>query len=805
MLVSLEWLKDYVNTQDLAPEQLAEKITRSGIEVDAVIDRAHGMDKVVVGYVVSKEKHPEADKLNICQVDVGEAEPQQIICGAPNVDAGQKVIVARPGAHLPGGIKIKKAKLRGHESNGMICSLQELGIEGKLVAKAYSEGIYVLPADAEVGSDALAILGLRDTVLELGLTPNRSDALSMLGVAYEVGAILTEEVKYPEIAYSTSSEKAEDMLKLRVEDLQANPMYVAKVVKNVKIAESPMWLQNRLMAAGVRPHNNVVDVTNYILMEYGQPLHAFDYDSLATGEIVVRKATDGEKITTLDDQERTLKATDLVITNGKEPVAIAGVMGGANSEVSDSTTTVVIESAYFDGLTVRQTSRHLGLRSDASARFEKGVDPNRVLPAAERAAALLAELAGGEVLEGTCIVDELDKSPARVVVSPDFINERLGMKISLEEMLSILERLKFGVEAANGLLIVDAPTRRQDIKIEEDIVEEIARLYGYDEIPMTLPEGANQVGRLTPYQANRRVVRTYMEGAGLYQAVTYSLTSDALSQRFALKAEPVTRLLMPMSEDRSTLRQSLIPHLIEAAAYNVARKADTVALYEVGSVFLGQSEEGQPYEEEHVAAVVTGKWLDHAWQGEKKEVDFFVLKGIVEGVIGKLGLEDRISFVKTEVDGLHPGRTASILLDGEQVGIIGGLHPAEQKTWGVKDTYVMEMNLVALLNATAKEAPLAYTPVPRFPAMSRDIALIMDRTTTAGEVITAIRSAGVKLLKDVRVFDVYEGEKMEAGKKSVAFSLTYFDPERTLTDEEVVAAHNKVLKAIATIEGTEVR
>ncbi|QPQ34752.1 phenylalanine--tRNA ligase subunit beta [Lysinibacillus sp. JNUCC-52] len=805
MLVSLEWLKDYVSTQDLAPEDLAEKITRSGIEVDAVIDRASGMDKVVVGYVVSKEKHPEADKLNICQVDVGEAEPQQIICGAPNVDAGQKVIVARPGAHLPGGIKIKKAKLRGHESNGMICSLQELGIEGKLVPKAYAEGIYVLPADAEVGSDALAVLGLRDTVLELGLTPNRSDALSMLGVAYEVGAILSEEVKYPEIEYHTSSEKAGDLLKLRVEDLQANPMYVAKVVKNVKIAESPMWLQHRLMAAGVRPHNNVVDVTNYILMEYGQPLHAFDYDSLATGEIVVRKATEGEKITTLDDQERTLKATDLVITNGKEPVAIAGVMGGANSEVTETTTTVVIESAYFDGLTVRQTSRNLGLRSDASARFEKGVDPNRVIPAAERAAALLAELAGGEVLEGTCIVDELDKTPARVVVSPDFINERLGMKISLEDMLSILERLKFGVEAANGLLIIDAPTRRQDIKIEEDIVEEIARLYGYDEIPMTLPEGANQVGQLTAYQANRRVVRDYLEGAGLYQAVTYSLTSEALSQRFALKAEPVTRLLMPMSEDRSTLRQSLIPHLIEAAAYNVARKADSVALYEVGSVFLGQTEEGLPFEEEHVAAVLTGKWLDHAWQGEKKEVDFFVLKGIIEGVIGKLGLTDRIAFVKTEVAGLHPGRTASILLDGEQVGIIGGLHPAEQKSWGVKDTYVMEMNLVALLHANASEAPLGYKAVPRFPAMSRDIALVMDRATAAGEVITAIRSAGVKLLKDIRVFDVYEGEKMEAGKKSVAFSLTYFDPERTLTDDEVVAAHNKVLKTIATIEGTEVR
>ncbi|GLC88351.1 phenylalanine--tRNA ligase subunit beta [Lysinibacillus piscis] len=805
MLVSLEWLKEYVQIQDLTPAQLAEKITRSGIEVDAVIDRANGMEKVVVGHVVSKEKHPEADKLNICQVDVGEESLQQIICGAPNVDAGQKVIVARPGAHLPGGIKIKKAKLRGHESNGMICSLQELGIEGKLVPKAYAEGIYVLPADTEVGSDALALLGLRDTVLELGLTPNRSDALSMLGVAYEVGAILSAEVTYPTATYTTSSEKAQDVLQLRVEDTTANPMYVAKVVKNVKIAESPRWLQNRLMAAGIRPHNNVVDVTNYILMEYGQPLHAFDYDSLATGEIVVRKAAEGEKITTLDDQERTLKATDLVITNGKEPVAIAGVMGGANSEVTESTTTVVIESAYFDGLTVRQTSRHLGLRSDSSARFEKGVDPNRVLAAADRAAALLAELAGGEVLEGMCIVDELDKAPARVVVSPDFINERLGMKISLEEMLSILERLKFDVEAANGLLIIDAPTRRQDIKIEEDIVEEIARLYGYDEIPMTLPEGANQAGSLTAYQATRRVVRNFMEGAGLYQAVTYSLTSEALSQRFALKAESVTRLLMPMSEERSTLRQSLIPHLIEAAAYNVARQADGVALYEIGSVFLGQSAEGQPYEEEHVAAVLTGKWLDHAWQGEKKAVDFFVLKGIVEGVVGKLGLTERISFVKAEVDGLHPGRTASILLDGTQVGIIGGLHPAEQKAWGVKDTYVMEMNLVALLQAVTEEAPLSYTAVPRFPAMSRDIALIMNRATPAGEVLAVIEKAGVKLLKDVHVFDVYEGDKMEAGKKSVAFSLTYFDPERTLTDEEVVAAHTKVLKAIATIEGTEVR
>ena len=802
MLVSLKWLSQYVDIEGLEPQELAEKITRSGIEVDAVIDRAQGMTNVVVGHVVSKEKHPEADKLNVCQVDVGEESLQQIVCGAPNVDAGQKVIVARPGAKLPGGIKIKKAKLRGQESNGMICSLQELGIEGRLVPKAYAEGIYVLPEDSVPGSDALELLGLRDTVLELGLTPNRSDALSMLGVAYEVAAILSKDVKLPEISYTASAEKAEDKLKLRVEDTSVNPLYAAKVVKNVKVAESPLWLQHYLMAAGVRPHNNVVDITNYILMEYGQPLHAFDYDKLGTAEIVTRHAAEGEKITTLDDQERTLQAHNFVITNGKEPVAVAGVMGGANSEVSDETTTVVIESAYFAGQSVRRTSKDLGLRSDSSARFEKGVDPNRVIPAAERAAQLLAELAGGEVLEGTVLVDELDKTPARVVVSPDFINTRLGMKISLEDMLSILERLKFDVEAANGLLIIDAPTRRQDIKIEEDIVEEIARMFGYDEIPATLPESGEQVGGLTAYQAKRRVVRNVMEGAGLFQAVTYSLTSAAASQKYALKAEETTKLLMPMSEERSTLRQSLIPHLVEAAAYNVARQIDSVALYEIGSVFLGQTAEGLPFEEEHLALVLTGKWTDNAWQGEKKPVDFFVAKGIVEAVFAKLGLAERVSYVKASIDGLHPGRTAHVLLDGEVVGLIGQLHPAEQKQAGVKETYVAELNLLAILNASTEE--LVYTPVPRFPAMTRDIALELDRTKAAGEIVAIIKGAGTKLLKDVKVFDVYEGEKMAPGKKSVAFSLTYFDPERTLTDEEVVTAHNKVLKALEAA-GAEIR
>jgi len=793
MLVSLKWLSQYVDISGLEPEELAEKITRSGIEVEAVNHLSKGLKKLQIGQIKEAIPHPDSDHLNICQVDFGEEELAQIVCGAPNVAVGQKIVAVRPNGYV-GGKKIKKGKLRGTVSMGMICSLQELGIDGKTVPKAYADGIYVVSDDVPVGADAIEVLGLDDVVLELGLTPNRADAMSMLGVAYEVAAILDQEITLPDTAHETIAEKAADVIKVSVEDTKLNPMYAAKVVKNVKVAESPLWLQQYLMVSGIRPLNNIVDITNYILLEYGQPLHAFDYDQLGTGEIAVRLATEGEAIKTLDEKDRTLKATNLVITNGEKPVAVAGVMGGFDSEVTEATTTVVIESAYFDGLSVRYTSKDLGLRSEASARFEKGLDPNRVLPAAERAAQLMAELAGGDVLEGTVLVDELDKEPARVVVSPDFINNRLGMKISLNEMVSILKRLRFDVEPANGLLIIDAPTRRQDIKIEEDIVEEIARLYGYDEIPTTLPVAEIVPGRLNRNQQVRRTIRYQLEEAGLYQALTYSLTSDALAQKYALETAPTTRLLMPMSEERSTLRQSVLPHLIESLVYNISRQADTVALYEIGSVFLGETAEGLPLEREHVALAMTGKWVENAWQGEHKQVDFFVLKGALEALFEKLSVADRITYVAAKVDGMHPGRTADILLDGERIGFLGQLHPQEQKNLGVKDTFVAEFNLAQVLAADI--APLQYVAVPRFPSISRDIALVVDRTTTAASLEEIITAAGGKLLKAVNVFDVYEGDHMEAGKKSIAFSLTYFDPERTLTDEDVTAVHDKVVAAL---------
>ncbi|WP_153721420.1 phenylalanine--tRNA ligase subunit beta [Sporosarcina cascadiensis] len=802
MLVSTNWLSNYIDWNELSAAELAEKITRAGIEVDGIIDRSFGMENVVIGYVTDCVKHPEADKLHICQVDVG-GEVTQIICGAPNIAAGQKVIVARPGATLPGGMKIKKAKLRGEESNGMICSLQELGIEGKLVPKAYAEGIYVLPAEAPAGESALSHLGLYDKVLEFDLTPNRSDALSMLGVAYEVGAILSKDVKLPSISYEVSSEKAQDFLKLTVESPEDNPMYVAKVVKNVKVAESPQWLQNTLMSAGIRPHNNIVDVTNYVLMEYGQPLHAFDYDRLATKEIVVRHADEGEKMVTLDQAERTLKSNQLVITNGKEPVALAGVMGGANSEVHEGTVTVVIESAYFAPGSVRQTSREIGLRSDASARFEKGVDPNRVAEAAERAAQLMAELAGGEVLEGSVVFDELDKTSERIILSPDYVNNRLGMKIPMDEMKSIMDRLQIPTEAINGQLVMDIPTRRQDLRIKEDMIEEIARLYGYDEIPKTLPVVESTPGGLTPYQAKRRIVRRFLEAAGLSQALTYSLASPKDAQAFALETAPVTTLLMPMSEERSVLRQSLIPHLLDAASYNIARRNESIALYETGSVFLGIEEDGLPKEVEHVAAVLTGKWVHHAWQAETKKVDFFVMKGIVEGLFEQLGLLERIQFTKTSVEGMHPGRTATVWLGDQSVGMIGQVHPTVQNQRDLQETYVMEMNLRVIMETAAGE--LFYEQVPRYPSMSRDIALVVDRNTSAANLQAIIKQAGGKLLKHVQLFDLYEGKNVEEGKKSLAFSLTYFDPERTLTDEEVVNTHNKVLDALTVQANAQLR
>ncbi|RSK28096.1 phenylalanine--tRNA ligase subunit beta [Bacillus sp. HMF5848] len=803
MFVSYKWLQEYVDLTGITTHELAEKITRSGIEVEGVEAVAVRDEKIVVGYVMERDQHPNADKLSRCLVDTGDGEPKQIICGAPNVAQGQKVIVATPGARLPGGIKIKKAKLRGEESNGMICSLQELGIEGKLVAKEYSEGIFVFPSDAEIGRNAIDQLELDDEVLELGLTPNRADALNMIGVAYEVAAILDRDVKWPTIELAESNEKASDYITLKIEANEDNPLYVARVVKNVKVAPSPLWLQARLMKAGIRPINNVVDITNFVLLEYGQPLHAFDYEKLGTKEILVRCAKDGETITTLDDQERKLTSDHLVITNGTEPVALAGVMGGANSEVDSMTTTVLIESAVFTSATIRKAVKDFGLRSEASTRFEKGIDPTRTRAAADRAAQLMALYANGEVVGGVVEVDTLQVEEKRVSISVERMNNILGTALTADVMSDIFKRLQFNFSVDNDVFRVNVPLRRPDITIEEDLVEEIARLYGYDVIESTLPVGEGTPGRLSEYQSKRRQIRNFLEGVGLYQATTYSLTSKERAKQFALEVGEAIPLAMPMSEERSTLRLSLIPHLLDAVKYNQARQMDSLALYEVGKVFIGNDNDELPLEKERLASIITGSWHDHEWQGEKKSVDFFVAKGIVEGLLEKLNILNSVRFEAATREGMHPGRTANILIGDELVGYIGQLHPDVQSSYDLTDTYVFELSLDAVLHTDVSD--ISYEPISRYPSITRDIALVVDEAVSAGNLRDVIINAGGSLLTKVSLFDLYQGEHMEVGKKSVAFSLVYLNRERTLTDEEVTKAHDKVLQALETELGATLR
>ncbi|MBM7692838.1 phenylalanyl-tRNA synthetase beta chain [Peribacillus deserti] len=803
MFVSYRWLQEYVDLSGISPEELAEKITKSGIEVEGVEKKSEGLKGVVVGHVLEKEKHPEADKLNKCLVDLGQENPVQIICGAANVDKGQKVAVATVGAVLPGNFKIKKAKLRGEESNGMICSLQELGIEPKVVAKDYSSGIFVFPSDAEVGQDAFSLLGLDDSILELGLTPNRADAMSMLGVAYEVAAILGREVKWPQIEEHASAEDASEYISVNVEAKEDNPLYVAKVIKDVKIGPSPLWMQTLLMNSGIRPHNNIVDITNYVLLEYGQPLHAFDYDKIGSKEILVRKASEGEKIVTLDETERTLKADHLVITNGSEPIALAGVMGGANSEVGSDTTTVLLESAYFTGGVIRKASKDHGLRSEASSRYEKGVDPNRVRQSAERAADLMAKYAAGTVLKGSVTSDSLQAEPAVVSITLDKINKVLGTELQITQIKDIFERLQFAAVVEGQEITVTVPTRRGDITIEEDLIEEVARLYGYDNLPVTLPVAETVPGGLTPYQLKRRRVRSFLEGAGLYQAVTYSLTTDEKAGQYSLEKADTIRLAMPMSEERSTLRLSITPQLLEILKYNLARQNDSIAIYETGSVFLKTEEDELPIEKEQLAGALTGLWHSQLWQGEKKPVDFYVAKGVLEGLFTELGLAGTVTYLPADIAGMHPGRTAEIKLNGEPIGFVGQVHPSVQKEMDLKDTFVFELSLQSILQAQAE--PIAYESIPRFPSITRDIALVVNSETAAGDIYGIILEAGGKLLKEVSIFDLYEGDRMEQGKKSVAFSLKYLDPERTLTDEEVTKAHNKVLKAVEEKTGATLR
>lgn len=792
MLISNEWLKEYVTIDD-SVSNLAERITRTGIEVDDLIDYTKDIKNLVVGFVKSKEKHPDADKLNVCQVDIGEDEPVQIVCGAPNVDAGQYVIVAKVGGRLPGGIKIKRAKLRGERSEGMICSLQEIGISSNYIPKSFESGIYVFSESQVPGTDALQALYLDDQVMEFDLTPNRADALSMIGTAYEVAALYNTKMTKPETTSNELELSAKDELTVTIENEDKVPYYSARVVHDVTIEPSPIWMQARLIKAGIRPINNVVDISNYVLLEYGQPLHMFDQDAIGSQQIVVRQANEGEKMTTLDDTERELLTSDIVITNGQTPIALAGVMGGDFSEVKEHTSNIVVEGAIFDSVSIRHTSRRLNLRSESSSRFEKGIATEFVNEAVDRACYLLQTYANGKVLKDRVSSGELGAFITPIDITADKINRTIGFNLSQNDIVTIFNQLGFDTEINDDVITVQVPSRRKDITIKEDLIEEVARIYGYDDIPSTLPVFEKVTsGQLTDRQYKTRMVKEVLEGAGLDQAIMYSLVSKEDATAFAMQQRQTIDLLMPMSEAHASLRQSLLPHLIEAASYNVARKNKDVKLFEIGNVFFANGEGELPDQVEYLSGILTGDYVVNQWQGKKETVDFYLAKGVVDRVAEKLNLE--FSYRRADIDGLHPGRTAEILLENKVVGFIGELHPTLAADNDLKRTYVFELNFDALMAVSV--GYINYQPIPRFPGMSRDIALEVDQNIPAADLLSTIHAHGGNILKDTLVFDVYQGEHLEKGKKSIAIRLNYLDTEETLTDERVSKVQAEIEAAL---------
>ncbi|WP_138494114.1 phenylalanine--tRNA ligase subunit beta [Paenibacillus pinistramenti] len=812
MKVSTSWLSDYISLENVDINELAEQITRSGIEIDSVESLNKGVTKVVVGYVKTKEKHPDADKLNVVTVDAGQEEELQIVCGAKNIDAGQKVPIALVGAKLPGGLEIKKAKLRGVASQGMVCSAKELGLNDKLLPKDQQEGILVLPPETTIGTPIEQILNLNDQIMDFDLTPNRSDCLSMLGAAYEVGAILARDVKLPEAKVAENASLASDSISVKISNPELCSHFAVRVISGVKIGPSPQWMQNRLMAAGVRPINNVVDVTNYVMLEYGQPLHAYDADRIAGSQIEVRAALEGETIETLDGQERKVPAGALLIADAEKPIGLAGVMGGANSEVTENTVNIVLESAKFDGGAVRKASRHFGLRSEASQRFEKEVDPARVIPALNRAAALIAEYAGCTVQQGIVESGGDGTEPLVIPLSLTKLNQFLGTEISSLEAKTILARLHFECgDLPDNVLEVKVPTRRGDITRDVDLIEEVARLYGYDKIPTTAIEGPTTQGGYSKPQLLRRGIRTMLTNGGLQEVISYSFANREAETLFPALREGrhSVKLAMPMSEDRSVLRTSLIPQLVDVAVFNRNRKQENLALFEIGSVFQNEEPEltVQPKEIPMLGILITGLRQEKQWNSASDKVDFYDLKGAVESVVGFLGLTGQITYEADRPEGFHPGRSASIFLDNshskQRIGVLGQMHPDLQRSKELDDTYVAELKLEPLF--TADTRAIEYRDLPRFPSVQRDIAVVVANEVTAASLIKAIEDSAGELLEKVQVFDVFTGSKLGEGKKSIALSLVYRHMERTLTDEEITEVHGRAVAALEQTFGAELR
>jgi len=802
MKISYNWIKEYLDL-NVKPVDLAEKIERTSVEVDGVTTPSDGLKKIVVGHVLSMEAHPDSDHLHVCQVDVGEDEPLQIVCGAPNVAAGQNVIVALPGSRIADNVKIKKSKMRGIPSAGMICALQEIGFPEDVVPKDYVDGIYVLPEDATPGDAVYDYLGMNDSLIDLDVTPNRGDMLSLYGTLHDLAAIYDKpvELDHPEVKEDGAA--IADQLTIHVDEA-LSPQYRMRLVKNVKLAPSPMWLQIRLWNAGMRPINNVVDITNYIMMKYGQPLHAFDYDKFNGEDVYVRTAKAGEKLTTLDENDHDLDENDIVIADQKGPIALAGVMGGLDASIQDGTTTVAIESAVFEHDHIRKAAQRHNLHTDASQRFERGVNQAGVQEALDAAAQMMNELADGEVQKGSVVGSSNIPEPAVIDITLTHVNAILGTELTMAQVSHILESLGFEVTVNGDTLTVTVAVRRNDIHIPADLLEEIARIYGYDQLPATLPTGRMTMGTLTTKQRLMRATRHSLEGLGLNQAISYALTTEEKAKMFMMQASETTNLSWPMSMDHAVLRMNVVSGLLDDIAYNSARKVKDVALYEQGRVFYREDGNDRPSEEEHIAGAITGTLMPEAWNQPAQPVDFFQMKGIVAAYLKDMAVNGDVTYEpNADMPEMHPGRTADVLVHGHRIGFLGQIHPLIAKQFKIGATYVFELNLQAIIDMPKQENQ--YDVISRYPAITRDIAMLVDDDVTNDQVVALIERRGGAFLQSVKLFDVYDGVKVPKGKKSLAYTLTYQDKHETLVDDAVTQAFEKVSKRLEDDLGAQIR
>ena len=781
-MISLEWVSEYIDISDEDLKELARKITESGINVEKII--TNHIDNLTIGEVIECIEHPDSDHLHVCQVNIGE-KTTQIVCGAPNVRTGLKVIVALPGAILPGDFEIKPSKIRGVESNGMLCALYELGLEEK-TEEAYNKGICELGSDAKVGVDPLVYLKLEDTIYELDIHKHRNnDCYYHIGFAYEISAILNKKVKMPEISFKEIDDDINNHFNLDIKTKKC-PYYLAKMVTNVEVKESPDFIKKRLTSAGMRSINNVVDISNYVMLEYGQPLHFFDKEKLGD-KIIVRDAEENEMITTLDEKTRTLSEKDIVISNAKEAIAIAGVMGGLNTEVDNNTKTILIESAIFDPVSIRYTAQNQNLKSEASIRFGKGLNYEYTDLAINRACQLLEKYANAKVLKGIVKYDTVDKSEKIVKFKSEDINKMLGITISESDMEKELDRLDFKYEIKDNEFIVTIPKRRLDIDPNvNDIAEEIGRLYGYNNLVSTLPKTNIRKGGYIGDVKYRKLFSKRLRTLGLNETKTYTLTSPDMANTFKYETKENAILPNPMSIDKSVVRTTLIPSLINVYTYNKTRKVEDIMLYEISKTY------DKNYNEDiKIAILMKGNYITNKWQNNKIKTDFYVIKGIIENLLDYAGFKNRYEFQVDNIPNMHPGMSARILLDREPLGIIGRVHPSTLKD----EVYVAEISLTKLIKPIK---PIKYKESSKYPEIKKDMAFIVDKETTSKEIETEIKRAGGRLLTNIDVFDVYTGENVKENEKSIAYNLTFSSTEKTLTDEEVMEVFNNIINKVET-------